>query len=558
MVKDYRSVMHACLRSGAWEQALALWFELRAQPDGPSPCSATYAVALRACGAMGRWTTARDLLAEMRVAGDDLAPGTRHYALTACAAAVADDQAFDEEAAFIGHGWGGGVQREGIGGGEEREEAEDGGEGGRETARRRSVRDVSKRDSALRFLLSEMAADGISLGWEVYAAVCWARSQRRQWRRASLGVLELMGEWGLRDSGNPIGGGGGSARSKAAAGMAGCRPQQRVEGIRGLYIRLLSAAGKTPGVPVGARDSGPGEGYAVRQVLANADERLASVGGAGPQVLVAAARAFERAGDWEGARDIAVGFASREGSSVADGGGGRGKISVRNSGFAAVAINAAVGACARAGEVGEAEALADLAREVAASTEDGVVEDGDSLLDVEGVGTPETARLGAGLDRKACLALTRAYERVGRFSDAEGVRLGLQRRLATGLGLEAADGAEGEGKRATGLPNIARRFGSVPPQLGAQGLRASTNDGEEEGEEVEADEAYLHAVGGTDEYDLFLEWMAVGDGDVGEEAEDEEEGGAWEEPRVGVAAGPLAGTTGAGWRGLTTRELEGW
>lgn len=44
-------------------------------------------------------------------------------------------------------------------------------------------------------------------------------------------------------------------------------------------------------------------------------------------------------------------------------------------------------------------------------------------------------------------------ERVGRLSDVEGMRLGLHGRLATGLGLEAADGAEGEGRHSTGLRN---------------------------------------------------------------------------------------------------------
>ena len=58
--------------------------------------------------ALGRWETACDRLAEMKDARGELIPGVRHYVLTACAASVADDRAFDEREALDGRGWGNG------------------------------------------------------------------------------------------------------------------------------------------------------------------------------------------------------------------------------------------------------------------------------------------------------------------------------------------------------------------------------------------------------------------------------------------------------------------
>ena len=49
--------------------------------------------------ALGRWE---------KDARGELIPGVRHYVLTACAASVADDRAFDEREALDGRGWGNG------------------------------------------------------------------------------------------------------------------------------------------------------------------------------------------------------------------------------------------------------------------------------------------------------------------------------------------------------------------------------------------------------------------------------------------------------------------
>lgn len=547
MLKDYRTAMHACLRSGAWDEALSVWSELRAKPDGPAPCTATYAAALRACGGLGDWTTASNLLAEMRTAGGDLKPEARHYALAACAAAVADDRSLDAGINFSGEWWGAEVDEE-----EEDEGGRRGGGGGR----------GGESSAALRALLSEMENAGFELGWEAYAAVSWARTRQRQWHRASVGVLELMDEFGVRDSGPPVGGvlrdvTSPPARvssyeaSAAAAGVTasgGRRTQQqrrRVDGIRGLYVRLLSAAGQLPSRRATGDVEGDAEGArghdAVRQVLADAEGRLSAAGGVvGPWVLAAAARAYSRAGDWRGARDIALRefiYDNGGGSSLsADGDGGGRDIAAELT-----AVNAAVVACARAGELDEAEKLAERAERLsaAASADPDVARSGSS----SSVG--RRLRVGAGLDRAACLALAKMYELAGRQRDAEGLRARLHEGLAVGLGLEAVIKEGMGGGTGRGLPSIGglgRR--RLPTGEGLrQGGEEDEGGGEEE-EEVEDDLGWHDglSVGGADECDLFLEWMSAG--------EEVEQGWGGDDDPHGVAAMRE--------EELTARELEGW
>lgn len=57
---------------------------------------------------LGRWETAGALLVKMGDARSELAPGVRHYVLAACAAAVADDFAFDKRVSLDGCDWGDG------------------------------------------------------------------------------------------------------------------------------------------------------------------------------------------------------------------------------------------------------------------------------------------------------------------------------------------------------------------------------------------------------------------------------------------------------------------
>ena len=57
---------------------------------------------------LGRWETAGALLVKMGDARNELAPGVRHYVLAACAAAVADDFAFDKRVSLDGCDWGDG------------------------------------------------------------------------------------------------------------------------------------------------------------------------------------------------------------------------------------------------------------------------------------------------------------------------------------------------------------------------------------------------------------------------------------------------------------------
>lgn len=529
LLKDHRTVMHACLRAGAWAEALSVWSDLRARPGGRRPCVRTYATALRACGALGLWTTARELLSEMRTAGGDLSPDARHYAFAVSAAAVADDRTFDEETARSGRGWGDG-RVDTLGRGEE------GAEGGGGDGESRG----GEGDTALRFVLSEMAAGGAKLGWEAYAAVCWARSQRKHWHRASLGVLELIRECGLEDdSGSP------------AVGQQQ-QQQQRDEGMRSLYGRLLAAAGKIPG--------GGAAAQAVRQVLADAEERLVSLpGGPGPRVIAAAGVAFARAGDWESARDVALRLSPSPSSSSSasdgrggenhdagdhasgittggSGGSGEEQLSASRTGAddaSSAASAAAVVACARAEELEEAEALAE--------------------------------RLGFG--HKAGLALAAAYERAGRFSDAETLRSRLQGRMATSLGLEAGgvaieggslEGGREEREGAAAAPVLARL-----PNVG--GRRTVAIPSSVLGEEEEEEDLDDGVPGAEDQYELFLQWMATGEE---EEVEDEDEGGVWSAEVLGGPATENKGVVGSraggapaergSEEGLTIRELEGW
>eukprot|EP00903_Cladosiphon_okamuranus_P012196 g11439.t1 len=498
MLKDYRTVMHACLRAGAWEEALSVWSDLRKQPGGPRPCVRTYATALRACGALGLWATARELLSEMRAAGGDLSPQARHYAFAVSAAAVADDRTLDEETAFSGRGWGD-DRADTLAGGAE------GGVGG---------------DTALRFVLSEMVAGGAKLGWQAYAAVCWARSQRKHWHRASLGVLELIREGGLE----------GDASSPAVD------HQQRAEGMRGLYGRLLAAAGKIPG-----RESNPGRGaaaQAVGQVLADAEERLASLpGGPGPHVIATAGVAFARAGDWESARDVALRLScdarggengtldfddTRSGTIESHVGreqpaASRASVDdAASTAASAAAAGAAVTACSRAGELEEAEAL--------------------------------TERLGFG--HESGLALAAAYERAGRFSDAEALRSRLQGRMATSLGLGEAGSVVDEGDR-TREGGEEEREGTaagaaVPSRLPNVGgvrdpVMISVLDDQEDGAGLDRNAARS----ADNQYDLFLQWMATGEEEeehLEEDEEDEEDdGGYWFADEFG---GPAVGNGG--------------
>lgn len=530
MFKDHRSVMHACLRAGAWDKALSVWSYLRSIVEGPIPCGRTYTAALRACGPLGLWATARDLLSEMRdgaegaegteVDGRLLLPEARHYAFAVSAATVADDISSDEEAALNGRGgWGGGGSDTVVGG--------DGG---------------SDNNAALRSVLSDMAAagGGVEIGWETYASVCWARSQRKQWHRASLGVLELMGEHGFGD---------GALGTEEAA-----------EGMRSLYGRLLAAASKIPSfaTDAGGMQSAAPARNAVRQVFVDAEERLAFVpGGTGPQVLVAAATAFSRTGDWEGARNIALRFDPRvDGPTAGVASNGTGEPSAvrrRAADAAAAAVSVALAATARAGELVEAEALAELARVVATTAElttsssggVGSTRDGSRSHGSDG----EEARVSCGtergenplgFDQRAGVALADAYERAGRLSDAESLRSRLQGRMASSLGLEEAAGVEG-GVAAAAVPRL--------PRVGGQSRRRRPPPGGDEATWPPDEEA-----GGDDEqYDLFLQWMATG--------EEEEEGDTWlgdddelDDDDVLVAGPPYKSDE----EGLTIRELEGW
>ncbi|CAN0470732.1 unnamed protein product, partial [Laminaria digitata] len=97
----------------------------------------------------------------------------------------------------------------------------------------------------------------------------------KQWSRASLGVLGLIREYGLRDSSGPEttrDNRAGAAAPGATGGDGGGgdgghrrRPEDRVEGMRSLYVRLLSASGKIPRYVEG----GEGASSVVRQVLAD-------------------------------------------------------------------------------------------------------------------------------------------------------------------------------------------------------------------------------------------------------------------------------------------------
>lgn len=443
MLKDYRTVMHACLRARAWEEVLYLWCDLTAQipTHAPltKPCAATYALALRACGALGRWTFARELLNEMRVAGGELAPGVAHYAFAACAAAVADDEA---EEASTEWEWGG--------------EAE-------EEQKNRSG-DFPTRDTRLRGLLLEMSVNGFTPGWELYSAVCWARSQKKRWRNASLGVLELMREVGLSDSsGSEDSYGfaeGESGHVAAAAAIPSLGQKLRSEGVRSLYSRLLAAAGK---VPYGALVGGEEPGDVVRQVLADAEERLASTGGAGPKIFAAAARAFARARDWQGARDSALRVVSRNVDSL--------EVVDEAVSAATVAISAAVGACACAGELDEAEALLDLARDF----------------------NPD--KTGIGLDRRACLKLAKSFELAGRLGDAEALRLNLRGELTAKFGVEAVDGEFDDG-----VGDSERR------RLIGEGWTPLANHDEEEGG-MGPNGAHLDSMEHVEDEVSFLNWI---------------------------------------------------
>ena len=526
--------MHACLRAGAWDEALSVWSDLRAQPGGRHPCVSTYATALRACGALGLWTTARELLSEMTAAGGDLSPEARHYAFAVSAAAVADDRAFDEETALGRRGWG-----DGRGDTDALGRDEDGAEGGGS-----GESGGGQGDTALRFVLSRMAAGGAKLGWEAYAAVCWARSQRKHWHRASLGVLELIRECGLEedDTGSP------TADQQ--------QQQQRAEGMRSLYGRLLAAAGKIPG-----RGTDPGRGaaaQAVRLILTDAEERLACLpGGSGPHVIAAAGVAFARAGDWESAKDVALRLSSSSaprggengaadddvGGTAGSGGSGRRLSDSRRSAddAASAAASAAVAACAHAGELEEAQALAD--------------------------------QLGFG--HKAGLALATAYERAGRFSDAEALRSRLQGRMATSLGLDEPDGVveagrtQDGGQEREGAAAAAAAAEAAPARLPNVGGRSSvvmSTSVLREGEPRMA----LHddaAGDAEDQYDLFLQWMATGEEEE-EDVEDEDDGGVWSGDELGGPAAEntrVVGSRAGGApvergseEGLTIRELEGW
>lgn len=571
MLKDYRTVMHACLRAGAWDEALSVWEDLRAHPAGPRPCTRTYATALRACGALGLWAAARDLLSEMRAAGGDLSPEARHYAFAVSAAAVSDDGALDEETALGGRGWGDG-RTDALGGDEEGAEGdnESGGGGGG---------GGGGGDRALRFVLSEMAADGVKLGWETYAAVCWARSQQKHWRRASLGVLELLRECGLDDDSSAQ-----AVDDHHRHGQQQQQQQQRAAGMRSLYGRLLAAAGKIPGRGAAA--------LAVRQILADAEERLAwssssssPGGGPGPLVIAAAGVAFARAGDWESARDVALRLSSfvaaaaaaaprgendaadndddddDDASGITTGSGGDGELSLSSASrkrraddgaAAAAAASAAVAACARAGELEEAEALAEA----------------------------------LGFGHKAGLALAAAYERAGRFSEAEELRSRLQGRMASSLGLDGADGVGVvvvEGRRSRQQQEGGRAqheagggaAATAPARLPSVGGRSSRpvvssvlGVGEEDRTE-DLDGGVGEGGGAHDQYELFLQWMATGEEEE-EELEDEDYYGAvsWSaDDEVGGPAAENRGVVGSrdgvlaergSEEGLTIRELEGW
>lgn len=506
MLKDYRTVMHACLRARALEEVLCLWCDLRAHisTHAPltTPCAATYALALRACGALGRWTLARELLNEMRVAGGELAPGAAHYAFAACAAAVADDEAEETSTEWE---WG--------------EEAE-----GEKTGRSGdppSPGGFPTRDTRLRGLLLEMSVGGFTPGWELYSAVCWARSQKKQWRSASLHVLELMREVGLSDSSGSEDSYGFAEGESGHVAVAAAIPSHvhkvRLEGVRSLYARLLAAAGK---VPYGALVGGEEPGDVVRQVLADAEERLASTGGAGPKIFAAAARAFARARDWQGARDSALRIISRSVDSL--------EVAGEAVSAATVAISAAVGACACAGELDEAESLADLARDV-----------------VKGFTNFNADKTGTGLDRRACLKLAKSYELAGRFEDAEALRLNLRGELTARFRVETAVDGEYE----DGVGDSERR------RLIGEGWTPLVNHDEEE-EAMGPNGAHLDSMEHVEDEDSFLSWIGSDSISGKKESTDmvvnvEEEW--WEGEKEGGGGGARSGRP----QEVLVRKLEG-
>ena len=547
MLKDYRTVMHSCLRARAWDQVLYLWSELTAQQSRHAPrlkpCAATYALVLRACGALGCWTAARDLVTEMRSAGGELAPGTAHYALAACAAAVADDE-IDE--ASSGREWGEAGERRGSDG--RGNGVEEGEEAGGTASRYVGSRGVSSvRDTRLRGLLAEMVADGVAPGWELYAAVCWARSQQKRWSRASLGVLELMDEVGLGDASVEflVFAGGDSGHGAAAVTLGHRRAKMRSEGVQNLYARLLAAAGKVPHATV----EGQEPGYAVRRVLIDANERL---GSAGPQVYAAAARAFARARDWQGARDSALRLLSFERSSL--------EAIANTASAVSDAISAAVGACARAGELDEAESLVNLARNVATDSVPVAIDGGEGdhvRSDLEGFAKPDGAEPGAGLDRKACLELAKAYERIGRLGDAEALRLHLRGALAARFGVETVGAGESPPVAGAGR----RRFDGKELRRSLSNYADSHGGGKEEVERLVPNGAYEDSGGHADDEDSFLDWIgtdgAYGGGIITPMATDVED--EWWEDEAGGVVGsrPREGRAAGGRHEVLVRELEG-
>lgn len=617
--------MHACLQAGKWDEALDLWADLRNRPNAPNPCSATYAAALRACGGGGsdgggqaRWDTAKTLLAEMRAAGGRLAPTERHYALAACAAANADeafvvsgsiheysgsarggsraDGAFSSEttanseiseiAGVKGSSPRGGRIEEGrdIDGGEGMATAE-GGEASDGVID--SNTECSIGLTALSFLLFDMEAEGCCPpGWEFYAAVSWARTQQQQWYQASAGVLELMRERGVRDV-IEIDRFGPVTTNTSSRGRSSSSSNRRphLEGIRGLYARLMIAASRVEwGLTTGRGESDKlgDAGTTIWDILADADERLAPPsreegegkgrrggGGVGLQLLAVAARAFARAGDWKGARDVALQLCDMGSSSAVlvdqDTDDVYNRVSASKQAVAAevkssarsTALCAAVSACARAGELVEAEALADRARVLAANqkkpsdytSKNNLVSislrsfSPGSAAKVAGTlatsaptafGEDRRAILGEGLDREACVTLAEAYEEAGRESNAEALRQRLQGEVAAGLGVHPAI----RGKKAGVLPTIAG---------GHRRTRGTTANVPEEDERGAIG---WQGHGGVGEYDLYLDW--IGGGEENDMGGDDE--GREVKERGRTARQRPRGT----WGGLTERDLVGW
>lgn len=441
-MNDYRRVMHASIRDGAWEIALALWFEFRNREDSSTPSSSLYAAALRACGGLGRWETAHAILGEMRAAGDGHAPQERHYSLAAGAAAVADELA--AESFHVGA-----------------LPAASGSESGRNVP--------SGAGSALSTLLDEMSAEGVHLGWETYAEVCWGRVQHGQWHRASDGVLELMREHGVAlvdadgfsrarpalssllcavnvyayPNKEP------SRTSRSTPGLGGQSKPPHPDGIRGLYCRLLTAASQIRMKHM--RDLYEAAREVIRDILADAEQRLAPVGGVGPQLLAVAACSFYRAADWKGAREIALRLVAERGRCAAAHEEDANDLVAADVSWAMeTALGAAVAACARFGQLEEAESLADHARAVAAEaippiSPDGEIDTAGSWPSPEGgehhaplLAPVLDLALGSGLNVAGCVALADAYERAGRVSNAEMLRQRLKWGVAANLGVRIA------------------------------------------------------------------------------------------------------------------------